>query len=411
MTARGLSLDRPPSVTVRLTNSAERWVRKEHPWLYAESIRSQSREGAAGDLAVIFDRHRKLLALGLFDPDSPIRIRVLHRGSPRPIDREFFAERLRDAAALRAHLPAEDTTGYRIANGESDGLPGLVVDRYERTCVLKLYTAAWLPHLDEVLAAVTRELGPERVVLRLARSIAGACEERAGLRDGDVLAGAPLDGPIVFRELGLALRCDPARGQKTGFFLDQRENRARVGARAAGKSVLDAFAYTGGFSLHAARGGAARVLSLDASLIALDEARANFARNRDVPAIARCAHEVAHGDAFDELARLRDARRRFDLVVLDPPALAHRKEDVAGALRAYARLGELGSSLLGRGAELVAASCSARVDADALAAALHAGAARAGRRLSELERHAHASDHPARFPESAYLKSLFLRVE
>jgi 23S rRNA (cytosine1962-C5)-methyltransferase len=396
---------------VRLTNSAERWVRKEHPWLYAESVRSSNREGAPGDVAVIVDHDRKVMALGLWDPESPIRIRVLHRGGPRALDRDFFAERLASAAALRESLAARGTTAWRVANGESDGLPGLVVDKYEDTIVLKLYTAAWLPHLPEVLAAVTRVLAPERVVLRLARAIAEAVAARANLRDGDVLAGPPLAGPIVFRELGLALRCDPARGQKTGWFLDQRENRARVGARAGGKSVLDAFAYTGGFSLHAARGGATRVLSLDASRIALDEARANFALNQSDSAVARCVHELAHGDAFEELAKLRPSSRRFDLIVLDPPALTHRKEDVATALRAYAQLGELGVSLLARGGELVAASCSARVDADALAGAIHAGAARAGRKLAERERHGHAMDHPARFPESAYLKSIFFRSE
>ena len=385
-------------------------MRKEHPWLYAESIRSQSRAGAPGDLAVIFDRQRKLLALGLFDPDSPIRIRILHRGGPRAIDREFFAERLRAAAAQRAELPREGTTAWRVANGESDGLPGLVIDRYEGTCVLKLYTAAWQPHLGELLAAVASALAPEHVVLRLARAIADACAER-GLVDGTVLAGPPLTEPVVYRELGLRLRCDPAHGQKTGAFLDQRENRARVATRARGKSVLDAFCYTGGFSLHAARGGASRVLSLDASKIALDEARANFAANRDVPEVARCAHQLAHGDAFRELALLAEAKRRFELVVLDPPALAHRKEDLPQALHAYARLAELAAALVERGGQLVVASCSARVDADALADALQRGAARAGCALGEEERTAHALDHPVRFPEGAYLKCLFMRVE
>ncbi|HXX48085.1 MAG TPA: class I SAM-dependent methyltransferase, partial [Myxococcota bacterium] len=169
--------------------------------------------------------------------------------------------------------------------------------------------------------------------------------------------------------------------------------------------------YTGGFSLHAARSGASRVLSLDASKIALDEARANFAANRDVPEVARCAHRLAHGDAFRELALLAEAKRRFELVVLDPPALAHRKEDLPQALHAYARLAELAAALVERGGQLVVASCSARVDADALADALQRGAARAGCALGEEERTAHALDHPVRFPEGAYLKCLFMRVE
>jgi 23S rRNA (cytosine1962-C5)-methyltransferase len=395
---------------VRLTRSAERWVRKQHPWLYAESIRAQSRAGESGDLAVIHDHDRRQMALGLYDPDSPIRIRVLHRGGSRPIDRGFFAERLRAAAALRAHLPAEGTTGFRLANGESEGLPGLVVDRYETTCVVKLYTAAWLPHLAEVQAALEDVVGPERVVLRLSRAIAPLVAARAGLADGALLAGPPLAEPLLFRECGLTVRCDPARGQKTGWFLDQRENRARVGQRAAGKTVLDAFSYTGGFALHAARGGAAAVTSLDASRIALDEARANFALNRADPRVAACRHETVQGDAFAELARLAEAGRRFALVVLDPPALAHAKGDVPGALHAYARLAELGTRLLAPNAQLVAASCSARVDAEALAEAVRVGAARAGSALVEEERSAHAVDHPSSFPEGAYLKCLFLRA-
>ena len=399
-----------PTVTVRLTNSAERLVRLEHPWLYAESIRSASREGVAGDLAVIFDHDKKLLALGLWDPDSPIRIRVLHRGKPRPIDRTFFAERLRDALAQRGALEAEGTTGFRIVNGESDLLPGLVLDRYASTLVLKLYTGAWLPHLAEVREAIDAVLAPERLVLRLARAIARACEERAGLLDGAILAGPPLDAPVLFRENGLAFRCDPVHGQKTGFFLDQRENRARVGELARGKRVLNAFSYTGGFSLYAARGGAQEVVSLDSSRAALEEARENFALNAGVPGIARASHTCVCDDAFSALARLGRVGRRFELVVIDPPAFAKSRSEVGSALSAYARLAELGCGVLAPEGRLVLASCSARIDADALAGAIRIGSARAGRGLDEWQRTAHALDHPVRFPEGAYLKCLWLRA-
>ena len=383
----------------------------EHPWLYAESIRSASRAGEAGDLAVIFDHKRELLALGLWDPDSPIRIRVLHRGKSRPIDRTFYAERLRDALAIRAPLEDTDTTGFRVVNGESDGLPGLVLDRYEATLVLKLYTAAWLPHLAEVSGAVAEVPAPERVVLRLARAISRICEERAGLADGAILSGPALVAPLVFRENGLRFRCDPVRGQKTGFFLDQRENRARVGEIAGGKTVLNAFSYTGGFSLYAARGGATRVVSLDSSPTALDEARANFALNVDLPDVARASHECVCEDAFNALTRLARERRRFELVVIDPPAFAKARAEVGSALSAYARLAELACGVLAPGGELVMASCSARVDAGALASAIQSGATRAGRRLHEWLRTAHASDHPVRFKEGAYLKCIWLRED
>ncbi|MEX2205681.1 MAG: class I SAM-dependent rRNA methyltransferase [Myxococcota bacterium] len=399
-----------PTVTVRLTHSAERLVRMEHPWLYAESIRSASREGEAGDLAVMFDHKQKLLALGLWDPDSAIRIRVLHRGKPRPIDRTFFAERLRDALAQRATLEAQGTTGYRVVNGESDGLPGLVLDRYDTTFVLKLYTAAWLPHLPEVRAAIDAELAPERLVLRLARAIARVCEERAGLADGALLAGKPLEGPVIFRENGLRFRCDPVHGQKTGFFLDQRENRARVGELARGRRVLNAFSYTGGFSLYAARGGATEVVSLDSSRAALDQARENFALNADLPEVARASHACVCEDAFGALALLSREGRRFELVVLDPPAFAKSRDEVGSALSGYARLAELACSVLAPAGELVMASCSARIDADALAGSVRKGSARAGRTLDEWRRTAQALDHPVGFPEGAYLKCLWLRA-
>jgi 23S rRNA (cytosine1962-C5)-methyltransferase len=213
----------------------------------------------------------------------------------------------------------------------------------------------------------------------------------------------------VFLENGLRFRCDPVRGQKTGFFLDQRENRACAGELARGRRVLNAFSYTGGFSLYAARGFADAVVSLDASRTALDEARENFALNADLPGVARAAHECVCEDAFAALERFAREGRRFELVVIDPPAFAKSRDEVGSALSAYARLAELGARVLAPGGDLALASCSARVDADALAGAASKGFARAGRKLEEWRRSAHALDHPVRFPEGAYLKCLWLR--
>jgi 23S rRNA (cytosine1962-C5)-methyltransferase len=387
------------NVRVRLTRSAERIVRLEHPWLYAESLREVSAGGAPGDLAVLYDHDRQVFALGLFDPTSPIRVRVLWRGGPQGIDAAFFAARVSTADALRALR----TTGYRVVNGESDGLPGAVVDRYADTLVLKLYTAAWLPWLIELVPALTGALAPERIVLRLARAVTPAFEAH-GLSDGALVHGPPLAGGVEFEELGLRFRIDPRAGQKTGFFLDQRENRARVAERARGRSVLDVFAYVGAFSLHAARGGAASLTSIDASAPALAALRDNFALNDRAPG------EIVHGDAFDTLAELARARRRFDLVVIDPPFLARSSGELPSALSAYARLAELALGLVSPGGELVFASCSARVSGDDLADALRHGAARTGRRIDETLRTAHALDHPARFREAEYLKCIYARV-
>ncbi len=394
-----------PPVRLRVTRSAEKALRSGHPWLWAERIREQSREGAPGDVAVVFDHGRDVLAVGLYDPDSPIRVRVLRARGSGPIDRALFGERIDAALARRATLLEDGRTdGLRLVHGESDGMPGLVVDRYAETAVVKLYTAAWRPHLADVVGALLERRPFERVVLRVARSIADA----GG--DGDVLHGPPCDGPVVFRENGLRLEADPARGQKTGFFLDQRDNRARVGERARGRRVLDVCACSGGFSVSAARGGAREVWSLDRSAPALEAARRNMALNRDDPAVAAARHETLHGDAFEVLARLAAEGRRFDLVVLDPPSFAHRRAQVPDALAAYARLARLGLACLEQDGHVVLASCSRPVTAEAFRAAVEGAASRAGRPLRDVLETEPAADHPADFVEGRYLKCLFARA-
>src|ERR1043166_121865 len=172
---------------LRVNASAESILRSGHPWLFAESVRDQNREGQLGDLAVIYDHNDRFLAGGLFDPDSPIRVRVLHAGKPEPIDHAWWSQRLAEALDRRRGLFDEQTTGYRCINGESDGWPGLVLDRYDQTLVLKLYTAAWLPRLQEIAGLIEEHLRPERMVLRLSRNIQSAAESRLSRRDGEVL--------------------------------------------------------------------------------------------------------------------------------------------------------------------------------------------------------------------------------
>jgi 23S rRNA (cytosine1962-C5)-methyltransferase len=394
---------------VRVTAAAERALRGGHPWLFEGSIREQSREGRPGDLAVVFDRRGRFLAVGLYDPLSVIRVRLLQHRDPAPIDRHWFYARLAAAHQRRAPLRDQDIDGYRVVHGENDGLPALVVDRYAGTLVLKLYTAAWLPHLRDVLPALLDVVPAERVVLRLGRAVRAHQEYLHGLREG-VLLGPPLEGPVVFREYGLRFEVDPIHGQKTGFFLDQRENRRRVEQRARGKSTLNVFAYSGAFSVYAARGGAPRALSVDQSEPALEAARRNFERNRDHPAVAAAEHRVLAGDAFEMLEALAGQGRRFDLVIIDPPAFATRQDEVAGALAAYRRLTRMGLAVLSPGGTLVTASCSRPVERDAFFAAVHRAAGEAGRPLRELERTGHPLDHPIGFPEGAYLKCLFATV-
>ena len=392
---------------LRVTPAAETAVRSRHPWVFAESIQESNRAGKAGELAVIYDRKDKFLAVGLFDPDSPIRVRILHAGKPQTIDITWWQTRLEQTLARREQLFDAQTTGYRLIHGESDGWPGLVLDRYDTSLVLKIYTAAWLPWLDEILALLKAKVPCERIVLRLSRNIQPVAERWSPARhDGEILFGSSPGHPVIFTENGIRFEADVLRGQKTGFFLDQRENRHEVGTLAQGRRVLNAFSFSGGFSVYAARGGAASVTDLDISAHALESASRNFALNKNIPAVAACRHETVQADAFEWIEK---SSAKFDLIVLDPPSLAKRAVEREGAVRAYERLNGLGVNLLARGGILVAGSCSAHVSATEFFDAVRRAAIKSGRKFTELKTLQHPPDHPAGFKEAEYLKVIYLK--
>ncbi len=397
-------------IKLRVSNSAESNLRRGHPWLFNERIQSESHAGQAGDLAVVFDRKREFLALGLYDPHSPIRMRALRFHKPGPVDCAFFAERIATALARRQALLATETDGYRMIHGESDGMPGFVADRYADTAVVKLYSHAWIPHLHTCLTSLLTQQPFARVVLRLSRQLSAQPESLYGLDDGLLLTGILPDQPLTFLENGLRFEVDPVHGQKTGFFLDQRDNRARVETLAEGCRVLNVFSYNGGFSLYAARGGAREVWSLDQSRPALEAAERCFHLNRNFPGVAAAGHELVEGDAFQQLSKLAQRGEQFDLIIIDPPSFARRRAQVEGALEAYARLTRLGLALLRPGGRIVLASCSNPVHPDAFRQTVCAAAARVGRPLRELEETNHAIDHPLDFVESRYLKCLFAKA-
>ena len=399
------------NLRLRITAAAESAVRSGHPWVFSDSVQELNRAGQTGELAVIYDRKNRFLAVGLFDPDSPIRVRILHAGKPQTIDRAWWQARLAQAVARRREWFDAQTTGYRLIHGESDGWPGLVLDRYDTTLVLKIYTAAWLPRLDDTLALLQENVPCERIVLRLSRNIQSAAERRSPTRrDGEIIyarqAGSETGAPIIFLESGLRFEADVLRGQKTGFFLDQRENRREVETLAQGRRMLNAFSFSGGFSVYAARGGAAAVTDLDISAHALAAAQRNFALNQNFPGVAACHHDIVQGDAFEWLA---DNAAKFDLVVLDPPSLARRATEREGALRAYEQLASLGIARLAPGGILVAGSCSAHVPAEDFFGVIRRVAAKSGRKFAELKTARHPPDHPATFKEGEYLKVIYLK--
>ncbi len=408
------SLDRLPRpadkrLAVRVTPDALRHVRAGHPWVYDHSVTSVSQPGTPGDLAVIFDEDRKFAAIALWDPNSPIRLKVLHHGRPATIDRTFWAARLVAALERRAPLVARgDTTGYRCVHGENDGMPGFVLDRYARTLVLKLYSGAWIPHLATIVPVLDEMFHPDALVLRFARNIPEAALH--GLEEGDALIGVSPSDPVLFEECGLTFEADVVHGQKTGHFLDQRDNREYLGTLAQGASVLDLFASTGGFTVHAAAGGAKDITAVDLSEPTLAVAARNLDHNRGRPAVAACTFKPLVGDAFREMDRMVQQGRKFDIVVIDPPSFAQRQTEVGRALSAYTKLTDLGVRLVQRGGLFVQCSCSSRVTADEFHVTVAHAAGRAGRPLDVVRRTGHAVDHPVGFTEGAYLKAVFARV-
>jgi 23S rRNA (cytosine1962-C5)-methyltransferase len=398
-----------PTVRLRLRvkPAAERALRSGHPWLFAEGIQEQNRPGRMGEIAVLYDQRDRFFGLGLFDPGSALRVRMLHVGRAQAIDRSWWHTRWQQSLARREGLFDAQTNGYRCIHGESDGWPGLVLDRYDQTLVLKLYTAAWLPRLPELVQLIAETLRPARVVLRLSRNIRTPAAKHSQAADGQIIFGDSATTLPTFLETGLRFEVDVYHGQKTGFFLDQRENRRQVGLLAEGREVLNVFSYSGGFSLYAARGKARSVTDLDLSPHALASARRNFELNRNLPQVAQCRHRTLEADAFEWLAGRPE--HPCGLVILDPPSFAQREADRPGALQAYARLATGGIARLAKDGLLVAASCSAHVTATEFFAAVTEAARKSRRQFQQIQTTGHPADHPATFREALYLKCIYLR--
>ncbi|BAN02513.1 class I SAM-dependent rRNA methyltransferase [Ilumatobacter coccineus] len=398
-------------LAVKVTPDALRRIRAGHPWVYDKSIDSTNHEGGPGDIAIVFDKNRKFAAIGLWDPESPIRMKMLHVGKPTTIDAAWFRARIAEAVADRAPLWAgtqRKRIAYRAVNGENDGLPGLVVDVYTDVAVIKLYSEIWYPYLRDVVDGVMAATDAQHVVLRLARNLQE--RETHGLDDGDVLFGDPPD-PVMFMEGRLTFEADVRAGQKTGHFLDQRANRLLVGKMTGGRSVLDVFASTGGFSVHAAAGGARSVHAIDQSAPTIAVAKRNMAYNNEIPAVAECQFTTQCADAFDALGHLGRTDRRFDIVIIDPPSFAQKAATVGRAKAAYAKLTKLAMGVVEQGGVLVQASCSSRVTSDDFFDTVTAAAVEHGARLTEIRRTGHDIDHPVTFDEGAYLKAGFWRVD
>ena len=378
-------------------------VRHRHPWIFSGAIARVDGEPASGDTVSIVGPDGAFLAWAAYSPDSQIRARAWSFDASDTIDEEFLTGRLAASIARRARLLGEGDA-MRLVHGESDGLPGLVADRFGETIVVQVLSAGaerwrgfWGPALAELTGArCVYERSDAEV-----RSLEGLPH-----RSSAMVGEAPAQARIV--EDGIAYDVDVVHGQKTGFYLDQRDNRALAGSLARDAEVLNAFCYTGGFSLSALRAGAKRVTSLDTS----EEALALARHNVEINSFDAARAEWLAADVFAQLRKFRDQGRKFDLVVLDPPKFAPTEKHVPNAARAYKDINLWAMKLLAPGGHLLTFSCSGAVSPD-LFQKIVAGAAADARVDLQMRRHLGAAlDHPVsiHFPEGEYLKGLWLQA-
>ena len=284
----------------------------------------------------------------------------------------------------------------------------MVLDRYEDTLVLKLYTASWFPFLDELCELFQKEFKSQQVVLRLSRNVDKFSNDDSIYRDGQVLYGEGKSGWVQFKENGLNFIADVIEGQKTGFYLDQKDNRLRIREMSKGLSVLNVFSYSGGFSVYALAGGCNSIVEVDYNPFALKTSLRNLKLNFPEKTFPSENFIQRKGDAFQILAQLKSEKCYFDLVILDPPAFARKKKHKASALDAYTSLAKAGAQLTS--GVLYAASCSAHVPEKEFYDAVNLGIRSAGKKFKEIARTGHAQDHPATFPEAFYLKSAYIKI-
>ncbi|MCG6861033.1 MAG: class I SAM-dependent rRNA methyltransferase [Chromatiaceae bacterium] len=390
--------------SLRLKKDQERRLLAGHCWIFSNEVDTRATALKAfdpGQPVQVLSHRGRWLGQGYVNPNSLICARILTRRRKQPLSPTFWLERIRTALELRERLYAHPF--YRLIFGESDGLPGLTVDRYGDLLAVQITTAGMERVRVEVLTALEHVLRPKAIVLRNDTQV----RELEGLPQGveTVLGEAPDD--LELQEAGTRFVVSVLSGQKTGWFYDQAENRMRLPRFGAPSRVLDLCSYVGAWGVQAAVAGAEEVVCVDSSPTALERVGENADRN----GVAARARGI-QGDAFDVLRALRDQQERFDLVILDPPAFVKRRKDTNEGTQAYERLNRLGLELVEPGGLIVTSSCSFHIDRDTFLRIVQKAARRCGRSLQLLEAGGQGPDHPIHpaIPETGYLKTFFLRV-
>jgi len=384
-----------------LRRGADRRLRGGHLWVYSNEVdtaRSQLSGFAAGDEVAVRDSGGNLLGSAYMDPHSLICARVYQRLEERPLDRDWCALRIRAALALRERF--FDRPYYRLVYGDSDGMPGLVLDRYGDCLVLQLNNPGLEPHIDALRDAIVEVMAPAGVVLR---RDSRSRREQGAEQPGELLCGV-VPERLQLEENGAQFSVPAYEGQKTGWFYDHRMSRARLAGLAGGGRVLDVYSYVGGWGVQAALAGAREVMCVDSSRRALEAVGLNAALN----GVQERVH-TRRGGAPEVMNELRAAGERFDIVILDPPAFVQRRKDLKKGISAYRRVNEAALGLLEPGGMLVSASCSMHLSRTDLIGAMQQAAVRAGCGLAIVEQGGQGPDHPVHpaIPETEYLKTVF----
>ena len=390
--------------TIQLRRGKAESLRRFHPWVFSGAIAAQSRDLQEGDLVQVLDDQGNFIAVGHYQIGS-IAVRVLSFDR-RDIDEAFWAERIGEAYSLRRGLKLagrEENDVYRLVHGEGDRLPGLVVDVYGATAVMQAHSVGMHVQREVIADAIIRATEGDIQNVYYKSETTLPYKADLGQENGFLRGGSPAN---IATENGLKFHIDWLKGQKTGFFVDQRDNRSLLEHYAKGRSVLNMFCYTGGFSVYALRGGATLVHSVDSSSKAIDLTRANAELN--FPGDTR--HDAFAEDAFRYLQR---AGNDYDLIVLDPPAFAKHKEALRNALKGYTRLNAIAFEKIKPGGIVFTFSCSQAVNKDQFRLAVFTAAAQSGRHVRILHQLHQPADHPINIyhPEGEYLKGLVLQVE
>ena len=389
---------------LRLRKDEDRRLRAGHLWVYSNEVDVEAtplRHFAPGQPVAIQSSNGKVIGTGYVNPNTLLCARLVSRDPDHPLSPSLLVHRLNVALSLRERLYTRPF--YRLVYGEGDGLPGLIVDRYGDLCVAQITTAGMDRFKDDILAALQKVLKPTAVLWRND----GAMRELEGLERYVADAAGTVPETVDIEEDGLRFQIAPKTGQKTGWFYDQRDNRARLDRYIAGRRVLDVFSYTGAWGIRAAVRGAREVVCIDSSAAALEQVKVHATLNGVSDQV-----QIRQGDAFEALKALREVRERFDVVIVDPPAFVKRRKDFKEGALAYRRINEMAMQVLEHDGLLVSCSCSQLLPREALTQALLQGSRHLERNLVILEQGRQGPDHPVHpaIPETDYLKTILARV-